>query len=669
MVIGKQELTRALNAPDEEMRLQALHQLVDAEPQLIAELCFKAFGDESWRVRKEAIALFLRQPASRDKAGEVAGLLYAEENAGLRNAAVEILTRLGRVALPVLFEQAASPDHDVRKFVVDILGDIGDENAVPALITALGDEDSNVRAAAAENIGKLKAAAGVPALLDAMQHPDLLLQFTILDALSRIGAPVDAARLICFRQEKLLRKALVDCLGAVGDASAAGELVECLNDSMRNVREAATLALGRFAERFPQATRDALRSVDPGPLASSLSAYLADGGSPQLKQAAIRILGWLAVADVALPLLDLLDDEFLQRDCLQALGEIARVQPAALLQIWDEVDNRHRASLAYVFAEADCQAALPQLKAALTSEHPQLQRMAAYTLGKLGRPEVLPELAAALLQGAADVQESAAQALIDLGALFPRQTLAEVAPILQSDDTLQRRLAVTVLGRLTDASISEQLCLALKDPDAEVRRAAVRAFESRDAGDFLGSILLALTDEDAEVRCTAAEILGRQHGDDVLAGLELALRDEDLWVRCAALRSLGRQGGERARRLVESACVDTLGMVSITALETLVDMIGSQACEQLVAALDHPDQEVVTAVLNLLSSCEDDQWLAGRIDTLINHPYWAVRSHFARLAVQLLGEQAAGILRQRLQTETEDLVRQQLEDLLGGLEG
>ena len=43
--------------------------------------------------------------------------------------------------------------------------------------------------------------------------PDLLLQFTILDALSRIAAPVPLSELLPYKDEKLLRKALIDCLG------------------------------------------------------------------------------------------------------------------------------------------------------------------------------------------------------------------------------------------------------------------------------------------------------------------------------------------------------------------------------------------------------------------------------------------------------------------------
>ena len=236
MAINNQ-ITEALNSPDEEVRLQGLRDLASCDSSEGLDLIFKAFGDESWRVRKESIELYLKLPISRELIGEVIELLHADENAGLRNAAVEILTRMGRDSVPMLLGQARCPDHDVRKFIIDILGDIDDPEAVPVLITGLDDEDSNVRAAAAENLGKLKSAEAVPKLLKAMHHQDLLLQFTILEALRRIASPVSLNDLLPYKDEKLLRKALIDCLGKAGDDSAVSELVVSLTDPMRKDRK------------------------------------------------------------------------------------------------------------------------------------------------------------------------------------------------------------------------------------------------------------------------------------------------------------------------------------------------------------------------------------------------------------------------------------------------
>ena len=53
--------------------------------------------------------------------------------------------------MDALLSVLETPDVDVRKFIVDILGDIGDTRAVPALIGKLDDPDENIRVAAAES--------------------------------------------------------------------------------------------------------------------------------------------------------------------------------------------------------------------------------------------------------------------------------------------------------------------------------------------------------------------------------------------------------------------------------------------------------------------------------------------------------------------------------------
>ncbi|MGK2944505.1 MAG: HEAT repeat domain-containing protein [Desulfuromonadales bacterium] len=660
-------IAKAMNSPDEEERLQGLRDLAYGDPLAGLDLIFKMFGDCSWRVRKESIDLFLRMPSSRDLIGEIIELLHAEDNAGLRNAAVEILTRIGRDAVPMLLDQAGCGDHDVRKFIIDILGDIADPEAIPTLIRGLGDDDSNVRAAAAENLGKLKAAQAVPALLKAMQQPDLLLQFTILDALSRIASPVAMTELLPYKDEKLLRKALIDCLGKAGDASAISELVAALTDSMRNVREAAVLALGEISVRYPEQVKQQLAGCEKGPVAVAVSGYLDDECIDSLKRASIRILGWLAVVDAVEPLLRLLENESLQQEALAALVNLGDVNALALLRSWPDVDGNRRASLAYVLGESRCLESLPLLQQGLRDDDPQIVRMSAYALGKIGAAQMLPDLVACLQIHSSEVQEAASQALISLGHQFPKETFTALLPLMSHKDPTQRMFAVKVLRELNDPAVLDTLSLAVKDPAAEVRRVAVKVFERYDVGEHLSTLLLSLTDEDAEVRRTVVEVLGNRNSEDTVNGLQLALQDDDIWVRSSAVRSLGRIAGERSRPFLERALSDPVGLVSIAALETLADLAGVEACPQMIAALNHPDEEVVTTALNLLTRYGSGNWISDHAEKLMNHPYWVVRAQIARSAVEVLGVSARTLLETRLAVESEEVVRQQLTDLLAEL--
>jgi HEAT repeat protein len=190
-VASFQEISQSLNSPVEELRLQALQALENIDTEEAVDLLIRAFGDDRWRVRKAAMDMFLLKPHCDQFAPRIIDLLYEADNAGLRNAAVEVLTRMGPQVLPLLNDQTASEDPDVRKFVIDILGQLAVPESIPGLCQALDDEDNNVRAAAAENLGILKAREAVPDLLEALQKPDLLLRFTILEALGHIAAPVE----------------------------------------------------------------------------------------------------------------------------------------------------------------------------------------------------------------------------------------------------------------------------------------------------------------------------------------------------------------------------------------------------------------------------------------------------------------------------------------------
>ena len=76
------KIIEALSSPDEEVRLQGLRELAGCDPKEGLGLVFKSFGDESWRVRKEAIDIYMQMPVRHELIGEIIELLHAEENAG-----------------------------------------------------------------------------------------------------------------------------------------------------------------------------------------------------------------------------------------------------------------------------------------------------------------------------------------------------------------------------------------------------------------------------------------------------------------------------------------------------------------------------------------------------------------------------------------------------------
>ncbi len=653
-------------AAGEEERLQGLKGLASCGIERFLPQLYRALGDESWRVRKEGAELFLGLPSSIELAGEIIELLHSQDNAGLRNTAVDILVRLGRNSLPFLLEELHCPDHDVRKFVLDILGAIGAEEAVPGMIACLTDSDSNVRAASAENLGLMRISDAVPQLLQAMAEADLMLRFTILEALAQIGGEIPVAELLLYSREKLLRQALFDCLGHVGDGTALPVLLEGVTDGMRNVREAACLAMERIARRHPDEVQATLVVQQTAAFSDALASLL-ESRRTEVRRAAVHLLGWVGNQQTALRLLPLLGDEELSREAASALIAVGRESACSLTALWPEADARTRSYLAYILGEAGCQECEELLMTGLEDSLPDLQQASAHAMGLVGGERSPQALADCLPECDAEISDTLVQALSRLAGRFPTRVLESMRGLLEAEAEQVRSQAVSVLACLHNEEVDELLAMALKDVAAEVRSAAIKACDGRDGEQQWQSLLIALTDEQSEVRRLAVEVIASSGREEAADALRLAMQDEDIWVRAAAVRSLARCGSSPALELLVQALGDSVGLVVIAALESLWELDREAAVPHLVAALVHNDEEVVNAALKQLTYSGRADWISHQGETLLNHRNWEVRLVAMRALVELDPEQALPLLENRLPLEGEELVRQQLRELIEAL--
>ncbi|PLX99304.1 MAG: hypothetical protein C0623_09520 [Desulfuromonas sp.] len=660
------KIQQLLKSEQEEERLGALH-LVDRKNanSYLAQL-YTAFTDSSWRVRKEATEIFLLIPRVEEHIEEIIRFLYSEDNAGLRNTAVEILIRLGRFSVPPLIREIKSEDQDVRKFALDILGEIPDDRSIPAMIEALKDDDSNVRAAAAENLGKLGASEAVTPLLEAMEKPDLLFRFTILEALGQIDASVPVDRLLDYSDDKLLRKALLDCLGRVGDAAAIPFLVQSLSDEMKNVREAAVMALGQISYQARDFFGNVMVMRSNESVTAAVKELLVDGG-PSIQKAAISLLSCIGNKDSVSSLLGLIDDPDLREDAVSALVALGRMDTAALLGAWGGVEGRAKAYLAYLYGEVGATSAVDLLLSVSKDPDPEMRQVVIQSLGKVSNEKALPVLIEALGDDVEEICETALQALSLFGERYREQTVKSVSPLLEHSDPQIRMYAVTVLGRLDGDEIEEHLAFAIKDESAQVRSAAIRSIEGKTGAGHLPALMLALTDEENEVRALAAETLGLTGDHEVVDPLCLALQDEDMWVRSAAVRSLGRLCGADAAPMIAPVLMDPVGMVSIAVLETLDTLGLCDFQDYLLRALEHNDDEVVSAALKFLQYSGSRDWIRGVEEKLLNHSHQEIRLEAARVLAEIEGPACCNRLEIMMQNEDNDIVRQELQYLLSGL--
>jgi HEAT repeat protein len=657
-------LDKGLLSTDEEARRLAVIGLARYPVAKTKDLLFAALGDASWRVRKEAIDALLTSPVSVEIVEDFVRLLASHDNAGLRNSAVEALERLGKLAMPILSRHVADADHDVRKFIIDILGSIGDSQAIPFLVKALDDPEPNVSAAAAENLGKIGDAQAVPHLLLALGKTDIWFRYTVLDALSKIGKPVPLAAITPMAGDNLLKRAVFDCLGAIGDGEAVTFLIDGIKERVRNARESAVIALMKVRERLSERDREQLvdgklKGFSGAPFVDGLLSSL-DTSDRNLQESLVKLLGIIGDERLIGRLLHGCSDDRLRGYSLQAFRFMGETAAAPFMGFFSGADDEERCFIAYLCGELRYQGSESILIEGMKSANPVLRRVSVIAAGKMGMSSWMYEITSLLDDEDSKVRDGAIEALSRLVG-NDGQTVFRIAGRLASSELPEkRRYAVILFSALTDA---DKLSLLIKDEDAIVRKTAVNALAELKKEACVGPLVLALVDENADVRIAAAGALGEIGGEDVLDPLLLMLKDEDPWVKCAALKSLGKLKYAEARQSIVDLMDGTPdGFLTISALEAL-DEIDGEGEKFAKNALQNHDEEVVKAAIQILSR-HGDGWMDEYLERLLGHPHWDVRRNFIIVMVDNWGEKAIPHLKSALESESDDLVREQILNIM-----
>ena len=169
--------------------------------------------------------------------------------------AVRVLVKYGAYAVPLLIDNLAEEDERIRAGVCEILGRIGDPPALEPLLDALLDRNPAVRSRAAKAVSMFDKERVLPRIEKAILRRgsardgyamalgyigDLKYQKTLIEITDDPGPESD-------------RAAAAYALGRLGDANpeAIDVLLDAaLSETYRELREAATRALGRLAERM-----------------------------------------------------------------------------------------------------------------------------------------------------------------------------------------------------------------------------------------------------------------------------------------------------------------------------------------------------------------------------------------------------------------------------------
>lgn len=589
-----QKIRSALQSVDEEIRRSALHSLRAIQCPEAQAIIFDAMGDGSWRVRKEAVECYIFSNPDPDSVEQLLNLLRNEDNAGLRNSAAETVIRLGSVCAKPLMKMVQDQDADVRKFVIDVMGAIGDSIFVPSLLQALNDPEVNVASAAAEQLGAIGNVGASGELMQAiLDRDEVMFRFSALGALGLLAepAPVPEA-LVNLADDDILRKAVLECLGAVSDDSSYKLLLDNFSCPQKNSRAAAVKALYKIYRRSTAAAqvkmREALQLFKESQVIDGLL-ELFDKRDVSLTEALLWVSVVTRDARFIPLLIEAYTDERTSDAALFALKSFSREALHEIILRYSSLDENGKSGLCILIAECGYSGFNDVIREALHDPSAQVRKAAAMAVGKLGLITLIPDLILLIDDSDTHVFASAVTSLQSLAMISRSEIAAEVGRLCSSKMLHHRKAAALLLAALGE---KDRLLLLIKDEDPQIRKTAVAAVGTSRV-ETSGSILvLALADEDPDVRIAVADALGNLQDKTTLDALEHALNDKDVWVQSSVLKAIARIAPDKALGIIKSFHTGIEGMLLITSIKILEEIAGSESEEIIRCALQNSDNDI-----------------------------------------------------------------------------
>jgi HEAT repeat protein len=655
-----QDLEKLLKDNDVEVRREAVESLRGKNEESIIHLLLGAMEDASWRVRNTATDILIEDYPIEKYINGLINLLYLDDNAGARNSAIEALVRLRKKAVPYLIEAFSTPNRDVRKFIIDVLGEYRDSGSLPLMLSALRDDDENVRATAIEHIGRVGESSMIDALVEIIEGDDIWTAYPAADALGRIGDRKAIPALVKALGKKTLRAPTIKSLSLIADPDSLKHVIPFLNDPSKTIREETVRSIERFFRKgvSEESVTGELKKAF-GDMAFELLINHAWSQKPEVRKSAILILGLMKDEKIYIPLLEISQEEDFAEDVKRAFVFIGKDKPESLVQLFNTDNLYQKRFICEVAGRIASPVYYPVFERFLQDEDGHIRSIAAIALSKIGDARAVEPIKQLLNDPYQDVQESAVEALSGLGSHL---SVDELVTMLHDSSPKLRKNAALLLGRIGAKGTVPALGFTLKDGNIDVRKACVEAFSLLKTEDSIRFLIIALTDENPSIRIASSISLGSIGGEGVFEALSLLITDSDDSVRVAVSKAFGMLGDKKAVGPLVKLLSDRNGFVVTTTIESLSAIGGDETKTALLRMLSSGDKEVVRTTITALEAYDD---VGQALLPFLKDSDWATR----KAAVGVLGKNVQGHVRIELEklldTEDDPIVKKALEESLG----
>lgn len=228
--VSDYNLLNVLQTGSTQQKIEMLQDYLFEKLELpVLEKISKHLTDEDKGIRNSVQNILINNPAS---AGFIVKYISSED-ISVRNLAGETLVKIGDKAVkPLVDYLVKSNNFDDKKFIIDILGLIGDQSVSTNIKTELKNTtDDNVKLACIETLGNLKDPGAVELLMQSYRDNELF-KPSVIEALGKIGSEsaVDFMESVYSDEDDLTKFSIIESLGLIGNENTFFFLISELNE-------------------------------------------------------------------------------------------------------------------------------------------------------------------------------------------------------------------------------------------------------------------------------------------------------------------------------------------------------------------------------------------------------------------------------------------------------
>ncbi len=608
------KLIQKLTDKDPSIRRRSAEELAEGDERAIYPL-IKALSDENGGVQDASMRSLI------SIGGEVTAYMLLpllREGSYLRNTALIILKELGQAAIPLLYPLLKDRDDDIRKFAVDLLGEIRKGVDPSRILPYLRDGNANVRAAAAKALSELGYKEAIPDLVNALKDEEWVC-FSILEALGELNAEdaVEQISLLLSHPSEAIRFAVIETMGKLGSDKATSVLRAYLPRTTGDEKNAVVKSLIQIGI-----------TPEMADLSGHLVTMLKEGDweEKEIAMKGIAALNCREAVPIIVDIAGSLDPSLpeseerlsLLRDSVSAVDS-----EEELLKLLDSVDIKYRGkSFAIeVLGQTKSRKAISRFIEYLNDMRRDLRRASTQALGSIGASEsVEPLLEASQRDVDAHVRRSAIEALGAIQSKDAYKPLMKLLEVEKYNDVIEKIVVALIkidadtflsdisqykdsIREITARTVTDtgMLLRLAGDANKKVRIAALYGLGRAGTEKAVSMLARFLKDDDPDIR--KAAVIGLGEARYCHSELINALRDSDPWVRFYAIKAVAfscERG--KAVEIIGAMLDDTFIPAVMAAIDSIKEVGGREAYEALAAHGGHENDAVREKIKEALSS-------------------------------------------------------------------